>query len=180
MGRRARRAMEAFLAAVICALIAGAFACGAGPQPLSATTTSVDAASAHLLVVQDYRSRLEDWVKTYLEGADIHALDGLQHPQYPTQQDLKRARDFTAYTRRMLAALREIDPPPDIVQAHCQYVDSIAAELTALDRLLLGFESGNERDLELGLRDASAAYAKTAQALSALSAYIDLPALTQN
>jgi hypothetical protein len=175
-----RRAILVLLVAVICGVVTGTLGCGGGSEPSATITTTIDAAATRIMVIQDYKNELEDWAVAYVEGADIHALDDLQHPLYPTEEELKRARDFTAYTRRMLSALREIDPPPDIAQAHYQYVDSIAAEIRALDRLLLGLESGNERDMQLAFRDASAAYQKELQALRTLSPYIDLPGLTQN
>ena len=179
MRRMVRKVIEGLLIALFCASVTTALACGAEPAPPSPAVTTTNAA-ASLLVIQDYKSQLEDWATTFLQDADVDAFVGLQHPLRPTAEELKRARDFTAYTRRMLSALREITPPPEVAAAHYQYVDCVAAEIGALDRLLLGLESGNERDLELAFRDASAARIKELQALSALSPYLDLPALTQN
>ncbi len=107
MRRMVRKVIEGLLIALFCATVTTALACGAEPAPPSPTVTTTNAA-ASLLVIQDYKSELEDWATTFLQDADVDAFVGLQHPLRPTAEELKRARDFTAYTRRMLSALREI------------------------------------------------------------------------
>ena len=166
----------------LCGALAWMGGCSAeAPLPARTGSTadlSTDRAAA-AGAIQGYGAELDDWAERFFTDADFNAFD-FDDPLSPTRGELGRAKDFSAYAHTMLSHLRQIDPPPELAQDHYLYVHSIAAQAGALDRLLSGIENGNQRDIELAYRAASAAHAQEIQALDALSPHIDPPPLTEN
>lgn len=180
MKHSARIAVIGLMVTCLLTIAVLAPACSEDVPASSTTTVAADPQAGRLLAIQSYVGELENWAIAFIQDADVHSLDGFQNPMGPTEEEIAAAREFSAYASRKLSELRRIAPPAEVARAHSQYVESIAAEIIAFNRLLLGLEAGNERDLELAFRDVSAARVKEIQALEVLSPYIDLPALGQS
>jgi hypothetical protein len=173
------RVRTAILISFVCGALAGLGGCDAETPSPASTGPSAELSTPSAAAIQDYCTELNNWAEKYFTNADLNAFN-FQNPLSPTKGELGRAKDFTAYAHSMLGELRTIDPPPELAQPHHEYVDSIASEIAALDRLLSGIESGNRHDIELAYRYVSAAHAQELRALHALGPYIDLPALTKS
>ena len=169
----------AILIGILCGGLVGLVGCGVDTPSPAGTSPTTGLSTSGAAAISDYSTELNDWANAFFTDADLNAFD-FEDPLAPTRGELGRAKDFAVYARVMLSELRKIDPPPKLAQAHHRYADSLAAEIAALDRLLSGIESGNQHDIEVAYRAASAAHTQEMQALGALGPYIDLPVLTES
>lgn len=174
------------LTLILCGVVAVLASCGgAAPpvQPATTASTSAGAAAGETLeAAQQYEDQMRDWMETHFfdeRGAPVEAPDFRDILQ-PTDGEIRDARDFAASMRDALDALKAISAPAEIADAHGQLCSALGTELSALDRMIMGIEYGNQRDMELAFRDASKGHDLEIAALGALSKYVDLAGLVQN
>ncbi len=181
-----RRGVSIVLLAIMCIVALAAAACGgqtvAAPPSSTETTASANAEAAETVrAVQEYKEAITGWVQTYMVPAETQSEKLVfVDPLRPTRAEIERAREFAAYLRTALAALREISAPAEVADAHSQFCTSFNGELTALDRMITGIEGESERDIELAFRMWEEALALEERALSGLSPYVDLKNMIDN
>lgn len=129
--------------------------------------------------IQTYSDELEAWAKAYWETADYGAFD-FEDPLNPTGDEMTRLHEFADSMHDSLLALKRIEAPGSLTQAHGQFCSAMTGEISAMDRLIMAIENKNHRDAELALRMMSEARKVELQAENALGAYLNMPAITEN
>ncbi len=143
----------------------------AAAKGATASTSSTEAAQSPEKQAATYAADLKAWQTEHWADIDGGAFS-FKRPNAPTSKEIARAKAAAGQQEASVEALAQIVVPEGAAETHARYVAVIEAEAKVVQRLMTAIGNKNYRDIELAVRDLTAAHDLEAEAAAGIAEYL--------